>query len=361
MEGDVRRDTGTGEAQGDAGRVDEGNRGRSFAWWKVAVVLLLGVAIATTLALRDSGERAEKKGRNNGNEAAEAATAEEKQQRAEERDEGASETGNALATVNGETITWTEFQSTLQELPSHYRRGGPELKLKLLDTFIEREVLLQEADEQGIEKPPVRAGSTCCGPSPEWKRDTARIEALIQQEALSDIDVSDREIRQYYRKHKDSYGEDRGFEELKSRLKRIVRRRKEREAADTYVAGLMDEADVKRPDNPFQKGEDEAAAQNPLDRALQKDVPVVADFGRGTCTPCKMMKPILEDLKKKYDGRAEVLIIDTGEHPDLARRCGIRAIPTQIFYDASGEEVDRHSGFMPREDLLAKLRELGVK
>ena len=361
MEGDVRCNTETGQEKDDARAADRENRSRSFPWWKVAVVLLLGVAVAATLALRGSGENTEKKGRNDGTEAAEAATAEDKQQRAEARNEGASESGNALATVNGETITRKEFQATLQELPSHYRQGGTELMQKLLDTILEREVLLQEADEQGIKKPPVRSGSTCCGPSPEWKRDTARIQALIQQETLSDIKVSDKEVRQYYKKHKDSYGEGRSFEELKSRLKRTVRRQKEQKAADEYVSRLMEEADIERADSPFQKDTEKSAAGNPLDRALQEDVPVVADFGRGTCTPCKMMKPILEDLKKKYDGRAEVLIIDTGEHPDLARRCGIRAIPTQIFYDASGQEVDRHSGFMPREDLVAKLRELGVE
>ena len=60
-------------------------------------------------------------------------------------------------------------------------------------------------------------------------------------------------------------------------------------------------------------------------------------------------------------GKAEVLIIDTGDYPDLARRCEIRAIPTQIFFDASGQEVERHSGFMPREDLVEKLSELGVE
>mgnify|MGYP000515273097 CR=1 FL=1 len=361
MERNVGREMESGQPQGDAGAADEADRGLSVPWWKVAVVLLLGGAVATTLALKGNGETSGQKDRD-GNKASTAAVAPgQAQERQKENDRGASETGDALAKVNGEPITRKDFQSMLQGLPSHYRRGGTELKEKLLDTMIEREILLQEADEQGIKKPRVRGGSTCCGPSPEWKRDTARIESLIQQEALPDVEVTEEEVRTYYRENKDNFGEDRGFEEIKSRLERKVRWRKEKETADQYVSKLKNKATVERAENPFGAKDKGSSPQNPLDRALQKDVPVVADFGRGKCTPCKMMKPILEDLKAEYEGRAEVLIIDTGDYPDLARRCDVRAIPTQIFYDAAGDEVDRHSGFMPREKLVEKLSELGIE
>ncbi|MHC5033816.1 MAG: thioredoxin family protein [Planctomycetota bacterium] len=101
-------------------------------------------------------------------------------------------------------------------------------------------------------------------------------------------------------------------------------------------------------------------ADNPLAQALATGRPVVADFGRGVCIPCKMMKPILDDLKKEYAGRAEVLVIDIDDHPGLAQDCDIRAVPSQIFYDAQGKEVYRHEGFMPREDIAEQLMALGV-
>ena len=53
--------------------------------------------------------------------------------------------------------------------------------------------------------------------------------------------------------------------------------------------------------------------------------------------------------------------IDIGEQPDLAEEYGIQLIPTQIFIDAHGKEIDRHEGFMPREDIVAKLAEMGVE
>src|SRR3989339_2160823 len=101
-------------------------------------------------------------------------------------------------------------------------------------------------------------------------------------------------------------------------------------------------------------------ADNPLAIALTSGQPVVADFGRGTCIPCKMMKPILDELKATYKGRAEVFIFDIDEYSDLTEQYGINLIPTQIFFDKAGKEVMRHEGFFPKEEIVNKLKELGV-
>jgi thioredoxin 1 len=94
---------------------------------------------------------------------------------------------------------------------------------------------------------------------------------------------------------------------------------------------------------------------NPLQAALQTGKPVVADFGKGTCVPCKMMAPILEDLKQEYKGKAEVIFIDIREYPSLTREVGIRVIPTQIFYSSSGKEIKRHTGFMDKSALVQEI------
>lgn len=89
-------------------------------------------------------------------------------------------------------------------------------------------------------------------------------------------------------------------------------------------------------------------------------LPRLVDLGAGRCIPCKMMAPILEALKKDFAGKLEVVFIDVWENPDEGRKYGIRVIPTQIFYDASGKELFRHEGFYSREDILAKWKEFGV-
>jgi thioredoxin 1 len=92
-----------------------------------------------------------------------------------------------------------------------------------------------------------------------------------------------------------------------------------------------------------------------------KPLPRLVDLGAGKCIPCKMMAPILEELKKEYAGRMNVEFIDVWVNPDAGKPYGIEMIPTQIFFDASGKELFRHVGFFGKEDILAKWKELGVE
>ena len=92
----------------------------------------------------------------------------------------------------------------------------------------------------------------------------------------------------------------------------------------------------------------------------KKPLPKLLDLGAGKCIPCKMMAPILEELKKEYAGKLEVEFIDVWKNPDAGKQYGIEVIPTQIFYDATGKELFRHIGFFSKDDILAKWKELGV-
>jgi len=96
--------------------------------------------------------------------------------------------------------------------------------------------------------------------------------------------------------------------------------------------------------------------------AEDQHLPKVIDLGRGSCIPCKKMAPILAELKAEYVGRVIVEVIDVGEPGgrELAMKYRIRLIPTQIFFDADGNEVWRHQGFLPKEKIIEKLREMGV-
>ncbi len=74
-----------------------------------------------------------------------------------------------------------------------------------------------------------------------------------------------------------------------------------------------------------------------------------------------MMAPILEQLKAEYAGRAEIIVIDLNEDRAAGQRYAIRAIPTQIFYDANGNEVSRHEGFLPKEEIVKIFQQMGVR
>lgn len=99
---------------------------------------------------------------------------------------------------------------------------------------------------------------------------------------------------------------------------------------------------------------------------IPPDVPVkgmvtMIDLGANSCVPCKMMAPILEKLEKEYKGRAAIVVIDVWKDPSQSKRFGIRAIPTQIFYDKEGKEVHRHVGFMSEKAIVSQLKSMGVQ
>jgi len=89
-------------------------------------------------------------------------------------------------------------------------------------------------------------------------------------------------------------------------------------------------------------------------------LPRLVELGSTTCMACKEMKPILEALKQELKGKLSVEIIDINETPEAADQYHIQLIPTQIFFDAQGNEVYRHEGFMPKEEILAQLQKMGV-
>ncbi|MGB9643291.1 MAG: thioredoxin family protein [Candidatus Ratteibacteria bacterium] len=93
----------------------------------------------------------------------------------------------------------------------------------------------------------------------------------------------------------------------------------------------------------------------------KKNIPKLIDLGADKCVPCKMMAPVLEELKNQYQGKLEVEFIDVWKNSEAGDSYRIRLIPTQIFLDENGNELYRHEGFMSKQDILNKWNELGYK
>jgi thioredoxin 1 len=92
-----------------------------------------------------------------------------------------------------------------------------------------------------------------------------------------------------------------------------------------------------------------------------KGMVTMIDLGATECVPCKLMAPIMAKMEKQYEGKAAVVFIDVWKHKEQARRFGIRAIPTQIFFNENGEEVFRHIGFMSETAIINQLKKMGVE
>ena len=89
----------------------------------------------------------------------------------------------------------------------------------------------------------------------------------------------------------------------------------------------------------------------PAADATPTEIPRLVDLGASECIPCKKLAPILDELREEYRGRLDVVFIDVWKDPAAKQPYNIRLIPTQILFDAKGNEVWRHEGFISKEDL----------
>jgi thioredoxin 1 len=86
--------------------------------------------------------------------------------------------------------------------------------------------------------------------------------------------------------------------------------------------------------------------------------PALYEFGAKTCIPCQQMKQVMADLTASHSDQMEFRMVYVDENKPLFGQYQIVAIPTQVFLDASGKEVDRHLGALSKEEVLQKLKEL---
>ncbi len=97
-----------------------------------------------------------------------------------------------------------------------------------------------------------------------------------------------------------------------------------------------------------------------LEAALKTGVPVIVEFGGEHCIPCMGMQPVLRDLQTLLGKRGRVVNFWIQSHPEVARQHQIMVMPTQVIFDAKGQEVFRHMGFFPRPEFEKVLKVKGI-
>ena len=87
---------------------------------------------------------------------------------------------------------------------------------------------------------------------------------------------------------------------------------------------------------------------------IQGDKPVVVDFFAEWCGPCKMMPPVLHELKQKVGERATILKMDIDKNPRIAEFYQIQAVPTLMIFKG-GQVIWRKSGVTQVQEILGQL------
>ena len=95
-----------------------------------------------------------------------------------------------------------------------------------------------------------------------------------------------------------------------------------------------------------------------INEIIASGQPVVVDFWATWCGPCVAMAPVVEEVAKEYEGRAVVGKYNCDDNSDFATECGIRSLPTLLFFK-DGKKTDlRHAGGQKAEAIRAKIDEL---
>jgi thioredoxin 1 len=216
-------------------------------------------------------------------------------------------------------------------------------KFFLLEDHATNRILLQEAKKAGFK---------------ENEPEDQIISKFLVQKA-SQVTVSETELKQFYAQNKDALGGV-PFDLVKDTLEGYLVDEKRRLAIETYILELGRQIPI-QVDAKWVEKQNLLAKANPVDRARSSGKPTLVEFGATGCVPCDMMQPVLENLRKKYQDRLNIVFVHLGEEQILGARYGITSIPVQAFFDPSGKEIFRHTGFFAQVEVEKKLVEMGVR
>jgi thioredoxin 1 len=97
-------------------------------------------------------------------------------------------------------------------------------------------------------------------------------------------------------------------------------------------------------------------AQGNFNDLIKSDKPTLVDFSAEWCGPCKMMAPILEEVKSALGEKVRILKIDIDKNPRIAETYQVRSVPTLIIFK-NGTIVWKQSGVVPTANLTNAIQQ----
>ncbi|MBC7844980.1 MAG: thioredoxin [Flavobacterium sp.] len=95
---------------------------------------------------------------------------------------------------------------------------------------------------------------------------------------------------------------------------------------------------------------------NSFENIIQSEKPVLIDFFATWCGPCKMLAPILKEVKDSLGERITILKIDVDKNQALSSKYQVRGVPTMILFQ-NGKQLWRQSGVLTKEEIIKNIVE----
>ncbi|MGB2087802.1 MAG: thioredoxin [Psychroflexus salarius] len=92
-----------------------------------------------------------------------------------------------------------------------------------------------------------------------------------------------------------------------------------------------------------------------FNKIIESDTPVLIDFFADWCGPCKMLAPILKDVKSELGDEVKIIKIDVDKNQALAAKYQVRGVPTMLLFK-KGKQLWRQSGVLQKDDLINTIK-----
>ena len=86
-------------------------------------------------------------------------------------------------------------------------------------------------------------------------------------------------------------------------------------------------------------------------KIISSETPVLVDFFADWCGPCKMLAPILKDVKQELGDAIKIVKIDVDKNQSIAAKYQVRGVPTMLLFK-NGKQVWRQSGVLQKKDIV---------